>query len=316
MICWLAKWADPRFASHDQLLHRLGTSFLKALFAKHGKEMPDIQAHLEVRKQHKKIDALVIINSSTAVCIEDKVGSRDERDKLLGYITALKAEGFAESQIVPIYIQTGDEDSFQEAMAAGYEVIRRDDILGLLRTDLDEGGCDSIVRDFHGYLALIHERVEAFSRLPFSEWDSFAWQGFYLEIRKQLSEGEWDYVANAAGGFYYYLWHKHSDQDSEQYLQIEQAYPGRLCFKICVKDLDKRSSLRETWKNRILDAARRVDLPVRKPKKFGTGETMTVAVLDREFRVLNGNGFLDVDATVAMMRDAANVLDLAAADHL
>jgi len=313
MLCWLAAWADPGSAAHDQPLHRLGQAFLKIVFEKHGKQVPDIRTPIKIRRQHRGIDVLLVINDAIALCIEDKVGTTEHSEQLQRYLAGLKEDGFSEDQIIPVYVQTGDQGSYRGVKAAGYGVMRRGELIALLREYLDQGGSDSVARDFHDYLADIDSRVEAFRTRPFSEWEWYAWQGFYSEIQHQLGDGEWGYVANPSGGFFGYWWHWHSDAESEQYLQIEE---GSLCFKISVDDAAKRPDLRSKWLARILKAGRDRNFSVVRPQRLGAGQTMTVAVFDGEFRVINSHGCLDIDATVRMLRGAGDVLDWAVADKL
>ncbi|MEX2490408.1 MAG: PD-(D/E)XK nuclease family protein [Nitrospirales bacterium] len=310
ILCWLAGWADPDSAAHDGPLHRLGQAFLKVAFEKHGKQVPVIRTPIKITKQHRGIDVLLVINDAIAVCIEDKVGTTEHSDQLQRYLAGLKEEGFSEDQILPVYVQTGEQDSYRAVKAAGYGVVRRRELITLLSQYLNQGGLDTVARDFHDYLADIERRVEAFRTQPLSEWEWYAWQGFYSEIQHRIGDGEWSYVANPSGGFLGYWWHWHTDAESEQYLQIEQ---GNLCFKISVDEAAKRPALRLKWLDSIRKAGRDKNFPVARPQRLGVGQTMTVAVFDGEFRTVDHRGCLDIDATLGVLREAADVLDLAVA---
>ena len=75
--------------------------------------------------------------------------------------------------------------------------------------------------------------------------------GFYKRLQRELSSDsiEWDYVANASGGFLGAWWHSKSWEGQTVYLQIEQ---GPLCFKIGVNQADgSRTALRERWRERL-----------------------------------------------------------------
>lgn len=303
MLCWLVSWADPACAAIDPNLHRLGQAFLTMLFAKHGREMPQIRS-LRIQKQHRGIDILVVLNDDIAICIEDKVNSTEHSDQLRRYLSVLNLEGFVDDRILPIYIQANEQSNYRAVVAAGYGVIRRSDLVKLLREH--QGSGNAIVRDFHDYLADMDQRIASFRTRPLPEWDWYAWQGFYMELQHQLGDGEWGYVANPAGGFLGYWWHWHSDAEAEQYLQIEQ---DRLCFRISVDEADKRSELRSFWLSRLLDSGRRSNFPVLKPQRLGTGQTMSVARYDGEWRICDRQGLLDIDATVQLLRRGENVLN-------
>lgn len=310
MLCWLASWADPAASDQDQALHRLGQSFLQAAFAKHGQQLPNIVQPIQVRTQHRNIDVLVVINDTIALCIEDKVGTTEHSEQLQRAVGGLREDGFSEEQIIPVYVQTGDQGSYESVRAAGYEIMSRRDLIGLLDDYLGHGGSDSIARDFHGHLSGIERKVEAFRILPLSEWDWYAWRGFYSELQHLLDGGEWAYVPTPAGGFVGYWWHEHSDADSNQYLQIEER---KLCFKISVNDPSNRCHLRSQWMDRILAVARSRNFPAVRPSRLGAGTCMTVAVFEGEYRAVNEQGSLDLDATVATLRSAEDFLDKAVA---
>jgi hypothetical protein len=261
-----------------------------------------------IKRQHRGIDVLLIIDGSIAVCIEDKVGTTEHSEQLPRYLAGLMDDGYSEDRIIPVYVQTAEQSSYKGVEAAGFRVIRRCELVKLLREYLDRGGLDSIARDYHNYLADIDARVQAFQTRPFADWDSDAWQGFFLKLQNELGDGEWAYVPNQAGGFMGYWWNWNSDQDCDQYVQIQE---NSLCFKIQVGDAAKRRDLRARWNSYVLEAARQEDLTVVRPKRFREGKSMTVAVFDGDFRVANANGLLALAATVSALRRAAAVLNRA-----
>jgi hypothetical protein len=308
MLCWLSAWADPSGAEHDRALHQLGQNFLQLVFAKHERRIPTAIKSIEIKKQHRSIDAVVVINKTIAICLEDKTGTTEHSGQLPRYVRALEDDGFSHDCILPVYVQTGEQGSYSAVRKAGYAVIRRMEIIDLFRAYLSEGGPSSIVRDFCDYLSGLEDKLHAFHYLPLAEWDSYAWQGFCATIQQVLGDGDWGYVPNPSGGFFGYWWNWHSDADSHQYVQIEQK---SLCFKIEVEDQEKRSELRSKWNTRILEAAARENLNVVRPQRLGIGKTMTVAVLASDFRIVNSSGSLNMEATIDRLRKAAVILDRA-----
>src|SRR5271166_6054436 len=109
MLCWLVEWADPAVAQHDPLLHKLGQSFLNLLFTKPGVQRSQPITRIEIKRQYKNIDVLVIVDNAFALLIEDKAGTCEHSDQLRRYVAALKAEGFQEDHILPVFIQTGEQ---------------------------------------------------------------------------------------------------------------------------------------------------------------------------------------------------------------
>lgn len=309
VLCWLAAWAAPEAAADDGHLHALGLQFIAALMEVHGRPIPDISS-LEIRRQYKSIDVLLIINSRLAICIEDKVGSTEHSNQLARYIEGLGADGFAPEDIAPVYVQTFEQGTYAAVKAAGYAPVSRKRLLAILEPYARTPGANAIARDFHDRLTHVDREVESFRCQPPAQWTWLAWQGFYGELQANLLDGEWGYVANPAGGFQGYWWHVKRAPRCEQYLQLEEA---ALCFKIWVEQPENRGELRDRWHARLLEQGRKHGINVVRPRRLGFGQTMTVAMLETDYRVTDQEGRLDVGATVARLREAEAVLDEAAA---
>ncbi len=310
VLCWLASWAGPEAAGSDPRICSLGKDFLRALFAKHARTLPDPISALELRRQYKNIDVLLIVNSRYALCIEDKVGTTEHSDQLARYVEALTSEGFSEDDIIPVYVQTYEQGSYAGVKKAGYSIFDREDFLSVLRPYVESQGSNEIARDFHSHLDRIDKQVKAFEILPLAEWPWLSWQGFFSELQRQLLDGEWGYVPNQSGGFLGYWWNWRKSTDSEQYLQLEM---GTLCFKVSVDDAASRSRVRDGWVARVLQAAREVDLDVVRPARLGCGQTMTVAYLNGDYRLVDSRRALDMAVTLARLRKAEAVLSRATA---
>jgi hypothetical protein len=306
VLCWLAEWAKPEHCDTDPMLHRLGTEFLRLLLAGHELELPQAIDSLEVKRQHRNIDVLIVVNDTVAICIEDKVGTKEHSKQLERYVRLLMEGGLTENHIVRVYIQTGEQGDYNNVKAAGYSILLRANIIDLFsRNEVDN---NAIARDFHDHLRKVEENVRAFNRLPLQEWNRYAWQGFYSELQSELGYGNWDDVANPSGGFLGYWWHWHEDVTSKQYLQLEES---KLCFKIQVDDATMRGNLRSHWSERILAAAGPADLKVIRPQRFRASLAMTVALLEGEYRMMNTGGSLDIVGTVEVLRQAEAILERA-----
>lgn len=308
VLCWLADWAAPEAAGEDEHLHTLGLQFIAALLEVNGRPIPDISS-LEIRRQYKSIDVLLIINSRLAICVEDKVGSTEHSNQLKRYIEGLAADGFAPEDIAPVYVQTFEQGSYAAVKAAGYALVLRKRLLAILGPYATTPRANAIARDFHDRLTHVDREVESFRDQPPAQWTRLAWQGFYVELQAKLLDGKWGYVANPAGGFQGFWWHVKRAQGCEQYLQLEEA---ALCFKISVEQPENRARFRDRWHTRLLEQGRKHGLNVVKPRRLGLGRTMTVAVLEADYRVTDQEGRLDVGATVERLREAEVALDEAA----
>ena len=105
------------------------------------------------------------------------------------------------------------------------------------------------------------------------------WQGFYMELERNLDEGDWGYVANPSGGFWGYWWHWcqiSSDSTIELYLQFEQD-------KLCIKAYSKAETRPKlSWTNQIVEISKEKGLIIDPPTKRRIGKTMTLAIVKSE----------------------------------
>lgn len=304
-ICWLLSWGTREALSLDSNLHGLSHRLLQAIFNKHGRELPDRIEKLEIRKQYQNIDILVIVNDSIAIPIEDKIHSREHSDQLSRYLQTLKDEGYPEENILPVYLQTGEQGDYRKVKEAGFLPFLRGDLLNILKA----GAGNDILNDYVEFLDYIEEQVQSFKHVPFAEWNWYSWAGFYNYLQERLGEGEWDYVSNPNGGFLGFYWYWNGDDECEQYLQLEE---NKLCFKIAVDDETKRTDLKWKWNERILAAANDSSLHVIKPV-LRNGQWMTVAVIDGDYRQQDSKGKIDLEKTVLVVQEAQRILDRAVA---
>ena len=84
-IGWLASWADPSHRAADESLHGTARLLLDRLLEACGVSRPSEYQSVKVRRQHKKIDVLVVVNDDTAILIEDKTNTADHSDQLRRY---------------------------------------------------------------------------------------------------------------------------------------------------------------------------------------------------------------------------------------
>ena len=332
MICWLLDWANQHYADTCPALHKAGRRFARALFAKHGRPGPERIETVQLGMQVAKIDVFAWVNREYVLLIEDKTDTGDHGNQLEKYhrqvlgglgiwddrVQAWVTVKPSPDKFFPIFLKTGNmslaDKKYIESrkFCPPYRVFERKDFLGAL-----EGSCRStseILAAFHDHLMEKERRTQAYECAPLSDWrgEGDAWHGFFrcLEGKMENIEG-WNYVPNRAGGFMGLWWHWQPPQPGgeELHLQIEQE---KLCFKIKVGDASKRGERRRYWHERIMEAGRASALPIVKPARFGNGYTMTVAILEGDFRRAGADGRLDLDATLAILRQAEQVLSAAA----
>lgn len=300
-LCWLLSWSETKYREIDNELHMCSLKLIQAFFKKHSKEHPLEINKVEVFKQYERIDVLCVVNDVYPIIIEDKTGTKNHSNQLLRYVNTIKNREFKNENIIPIYFKSQDQDSYSNVVKNGYQPFLRKDILEILSS---YNGKNEILVDYREHIKSIESQVESYKVLPIENWKWNSWIGFYKNLQKQLGEGGWDYVSNPNGGFLGFWWHFQGDDKCKQYLQLEE---NKFCFKICVENKSERSLLRNKWYRIIKNNAEEFGLNVRKPSRFGSGDYMTVCILNEEYRV-NTNGILDINQTVKLLKKAQALL--------
>lgn len=303
-ICWLLSWADPKYADDEPALNKTAIHFLDRLFDLGRVRRPTRYETVVVQKQHFQIDVFVSVNSDFGIVIEDKTFTKQHSGQLERYVsTATKT--LPKENVAFIYIKTGDQSSYADVEAAGFSCFRRQDFLNVLELARQSGVTNEILRDFHTNLLALEERVNSYKSTSVYEWGSDwnCWAGFFMELRKRLGDGEWDYVANASGGFMGFWWHWRDGK----YLQLEES---RLCFKIEVEDKALQASRWEGWHSELMQAVSG-DMKIKRPTRRRNGTWMTVAFLEGDYRRADEKGVLDFDQTIRVLIEAQAQLDAA-----
>jgi hypothetical protein len=311
-LCWILSWADIQYKDVSPNLHSIGQNLLKTFFKRAGKKIPNPCEKVVVRKQVHSIDILCEVDNCYSVIIEDKVGTKDHSDQLARYKKSI-VNKYSDENTAFVYLQTGDQgDRFKKVEKEKYIVFNRADLLGILEsTDgLEAIKNNDIYHDYVSRLRKIEDDVQSFELTTTCSWsrNSSKWKGFYLKLQEHL-EGEWAYIPNPNGGFHGYWCYSHGNDNFKQYLQIEE---DTFCVKIKVADKTKRSSLRNLWSEKIIAAFESSEINAIKPKHFGVGTYMTIAVLG-DCRVANQDGLIDIDKTVELIKQVDFVISEAAA---
>jgi hypothetical protein len=298
VLCWLLKWSDPSHSNDDVHLHRLGSRLVTALFHCAGKH--NVPAgRVEILRQIDGMDIVALIGVGDVILIEDKIHSSEHSNQLERYREAIKRL-YPERDVLPVYLKTGEQASFDGAEAAGWHVFKRRDLLAVLRTAGDAQS--DVIRDFRDHLERLQSEVASFKTLPPKSWQGLAWQGFFEVVKEKFPDARWNYVANQNGGFMGLWWSWHSVPGGQLYLQLEQDH---LVAKVEPEadDSAERAVLRDRWSHRVI--AEVSPLRFSRPPRFGNGATMTVAVSIDPYLQLKPDGLLDLDATLEVLRKAA-----------
>ena len=309
-LAWLLKWSSHEARGLDEQLWEMGYAFLKLLFDRHGRvgEVPS-EPSVEVFVQKDRIDVLAVVDGHFHLLIEDKVGTKQHSGQLEGYKQVLRDDGIADTQVLPIYLQTHEQSSYAEVEDAGYQIVGREDLLGVLRPYRDRGGSNAIALDFLRYLEGLHKEFTAYETTSVSEeWAGNTWLGFLAETKKRLGRGNYGYVPNASGGFFglWWNWTPLGPSEREAYIQLEnRGDDAKLTWKILCPEKDGRKKARQAAFEAIKAAT---GGRVEKPSRFGLGKTMTVGVLKGDYRASHANGRIDWDATLKTLEEAEQIL--------
>ena len=282
-ICWLLAWADQECAVEDRALNMLGLALVNQILEMHGVSRLTAPINVKVHRQLMRADVVAEVGDGLVILIEDKVHAGLHGDQLVRYRRQIE-EKFSGKKIIPVFLKTGDQSSYREVEDAGYRLLLRDHILGLLRPWKGQT-LNSIFVDFLDNLEWREAQVGSYATRPVSAWGDESWIGFCKRLKRDLpGEVELEYVPNASGGFLGLWWNTKGWADPNTgvehsvYLQIEE---GPLCFKIGVngKDVD-RSVLRERWHAQLATTARNMGTDVPLPARMFRGSSMTVGKIE------------------------------------
>ena len=331
MICWLLAWADECHAATCPALHQAGQSLVKALFRKHDRPGPERICTVKLEQQASGIDVLAWINDEYALLIEDKTDSHEHSEQLGRYHELVlggracveeKCIQPSKDRFFPIFLKTGnmsraDKNAIESRnLDPHYRVFERKDFLDAVRGY--KQGVSEILTDFFDHLQERERDSSSWESTPPADWSRVAWEGFYRRLEEEIgphietdniTDINWRYVPNQAGGFLGF-WRYDYDAVSgdEVYWQAERE---KLCFKISVEDDGSWGERRWHWHERIVQAGESEGMTLKKPARFGSGKTMTVAILEGDWRQSGSDGRLDLEKTVEVLKKAERVLQAA-----
>lgn len=200
--------------------------------------------------------------------------------------------------------EQGEYSSIEEA---GYKIFSRKLMLSILENYANKNAHgNNILLDYYSYLKELDDNINSFKSLPVDKWNWYSWKGFFTKLQENLN-GNWDYVPNASGGFIGFWWFfnkkKLNGGEFDFYLQLEY---DRLVFKIEAVNSEHRATLREYYRSKLYPVAKQLNIPIR---QFGrVGRWMGVAKLDVDYRQVNKNGILDIQATVEYLKTIENLV--------
>lgn len=309
-ITWLLQFADPKYQSVNKKLNACGKAFVSQLLNKQISSFEQQINKVEAGRQWENIDVWAEVNDKYLIVIEDKTYSSHHSNQLARYKE--KAEKWCEKNSyenpICIYLKTGNESqsSLTDIVKQGFAIFSRLDFINLLDEfkDID----NDIFIDFYERLKRIEKSNYDFENKLIKDWNGNDWQGFFQFLEKEIKIVNWHYVNNPSGGFWNAVLNWDYWNVYPTYIQLEE---GKLCFKIST-DLDEvemlkdlaRGEIRNQLHNLILNQAKKFGFEnIRRPDRFGNGNYMTVAVVDRENWLGAGCDILDKESVVKTLTE-------------
>ncbi len=303
IICYILEWAKIENKDINEDLYNLGIEFINSLFDNFNQiNKPNTYHKIEIKKQYKNIDILCIVNNEYSIIIEDKTNTKNHSDQLKRYFEEIKKD-FNKTKILPIYFKTGDQSNYDNVKEKGYSIYGRKDFLNVLN---NANYKNDVIEDYTDYLQNIENSINSYKITPIEKWSWNAWKGFYIELKNKLNDGNWDYVPNRQGGFLGFWWNWSSEDTYYVYLQIETSweqdiYIGKIKIKLYSKDNNKvEKNIVNKWKSHVLYNDN--NIKISKPKVVRTGKSVTVGILENEFRITDNNNIINIDKTIKFIK--------------
>lgn len=307
-LCWLISWADSTQIENDNSLNNCASTFVKRLL-----EVSDdykIET-VEVGRQWNNIDVWALINNEYFLVIEDKKGTTEHSDQLKRYAEIAK-EHYKKSDIAIklVYFKMQEQGQYSNVDKAGFSLFGRDKMLEILTgyvENVNKNEINDILFDYYRNLKGLDKKINSYKELPLEKWYWHSWIGFYSELQKHLG-GNWDYVANASGGFLGFWWYWNSselnDNYFEFYLQLEQ---NEMVFKLYCEKPESRYEIRDFYRSKLYPKAKELKIDV---YQFGRiGQWMGVARLNESYRKTDSSGLIDMDKTVETLKKMQHLID-------
>lgn len=301
---WLLQWADPQYRNCDRELHNCAQSFVKMLINDDKTEIKNIIAD----RQLNNIDIWAKVNNEIFIAIEDKTFTGEHSQQLENYKNAANKLCCKNNhKLICVYLKTGSESeiSLKKIYDKGYTIIDRPKLICLF--DKHQTIKNNIYFDFLERLKSIEEDEKTFEYLKLKDWKWESWIGFYKFLESKI-DADWGYVSNPRGGFLGLwwsglLWEKHNI-----YMQIDsdsnnKKNNGKLCFKIS-EISNNHSSVRNKCSSIIImNAQEKGKMEIVKPQRFGSGNGMTVAVVEKKAWLGDPDSIIKKDEVVNKLKE-------------
>jgi hypothetical protein len=302
---WLFLWGNPDCEIYNNELHKCSQEFIKKLLLKQFKINISI-TKIEAGRQWNNIDIWVKINNEYLIVIEDKISTFEHSNQLENY-KKFASDWCAKNnfKLLLFYLKTGTEFSgfLDKISQKNYFIIDRTELIDFFKTYSNIK--NDIFQDYYNRLIIIDDLEKTYESLIIKDWSFNSWIGFYKYLESHIDVSGWKYVPNPSGGFIGFWWHFLNWKDCKVYLQIEQ---GNLCFKI--EASKNRAMIRNEFFSIIMKNAKLKNfIEIKKPKRFGNGIWMTVAIVDRNNWLGSDNYLINKNTVISNLKKYEIFLD-------
>ena len=313
-ITWLLRWADPSNKEYNEELNKCAVDFINDVLMKQYKEKIEI-TKVVAKRQREKIDIWADINEKYLIIIEDKTFTSASSGQLEEY-KKRAGDWYKEDkrELICVYLKTGTETkkSLQDNEEKGFVIVGRSDLISFFsKYNIDDIDND-IFEDFVSKIVKLEKAEKAFETEAIGKWDENCWIGFYNYLESIFNESHWEYVPNRSGGFLGFFWCFYNWKGYEVKLQIEQGKlcQGKLCFKIGSVKKENRKQVTNEWYNIVNQKSlEKGKKEIKRPKRFGSGFYITVAIVEREDWLGNDNEIINKDKVIDKLKEYEHFLD-------
>jgi len=300
-LCWFIAWADSDFSYKDKPLNLCASKFVRELI---GEFSGYTINSVEVGRQWNNIDVWALINNKYLIVIEDKKGTAEHSNQLRRYAEIAK-EHYKNShiEIKLVYFKMQEQGQYSSVEKTGFTIFGRTKMLEILAELIDNTeteNINNILFDYYLNLKGLDKKINSYKELPIDKWYWYSWIGFFSEIQKHIG-GNWDYIANASGGFLGFWWYWKSSTYKENcfefYLQLEES---NMVFKLYCENPKARYEVRDFYRSKLYPKAKELNIEIH---QFGrVGQWMGVARLNESYRKTDYKGQIDINQTVDTLK--------------
>lgn len=316
-ITWLLQWGDSNNeleSENDIKLNKCGIDFAKRLLEKEISGFNENITSIKAGLQWENIDVWALVNENYLIIIEDKTFTERHSNQLKRY-KKIAEKWCSENSCMPIcvYLKTGNEsqNGLNTVKSKGFYIYNRPEFIDLLK---EYDANNDIFQDFKNRLIKIEESSHEWKNKLIKDWKDDDWQGFFQFLEKQKNNSnenllmDWFYVNNPNGGFWDAVLNAKEWWDIYPvFLQTEEY---KLCFKlstnpdeVTMPENSNRGGIRNKISRLILNSAKEKGIQtITRPRRFGNGKVMTVAVVERQNWLGDTNEKVEKDKVVENLR--------------